>query len=51
MSLNCKVNVGMLVEELSVRLDGGLLIGAKVRFVVIEIDVLDGLTEEILLRS
>src|ERR1700722_19279487 len=50
-SLNRKVNVGMLVEELSVRLDGGLLIGAKVRFVVIEIDVLDGLAEEILLRS
>src|ERR1700675_484964 len=47
MSLDSEVDVGMLTEELSVRLNGSLLIGAQVRFVVIEIDVLHALTKKI----
>src|SRR5580698_3243445 len=50
MSFNRKVNVGVLVEELSVGLNRGLLIGAKVRLVVVEINIFDVLAKEILFR-
>ena len=51
MSFNRKAHVRMLIEELSVGLNGGLLIGANIGLVVIEIDVLDVLREQILIRD
>ena len=51
MSFNNEVDIGVLVEELSVRLDVGLLIGTEVRLVVIKIDVFDGLAKEIFVRG
>lgn len=50
-SFNREVHVRMLIEELRVGLYRGLLIGANVRLVVIEIDVLDILREQILIRD
>src|SRR5208282_4345535 len=50
MSLDRKVDVGMLVEKKHVGLYGSLLIGAYVGLVVVEINVLDALTEQILVR-
>ena len=46
-----QVDTGMLVEELRVGLDGDLLIGTKIRLIVIEIDVFHGRTEEIFVRG
>src|ERR1700678_375265 len=51
MSFNNEVDVGVLAEELGVCLDVGLLIGAEVRLVVIEINVLHALAEEIFVRG
>jgi len=50
-SLNREVEVGMLVEELSVGLNGGLLVGANVALIVLEIDIFDALAEEIFFRG
>src|SRR5690349_10099585 len=44
-SFNREVHIGMLIEELSIGLNRGLLIGANIGLVVIEVDVLDILRE------
>src|SRR5277367_2785410 len=51
MSFNREVDAGVLVEELGVRLDVGLLIGAEVRLVIIEIDIFHVLAEEVFVRG
>ena len=51
MSLNCEVDAGMLIEELRVSLDRRLLIGAHIRLVVVEIDILDVLIEQLRFRK
>ncbi len=50
MPLNREVHVRMLIEELRVGLNRGLLIGANIGLVVIEIDVLDILREQVFIR-
>ena len=51
MPFNRKVDVGMLIEEEHIGLDGSLLIGANVVPIVVEVDVLDVVAEEVFFRG
>jgi hypothetical protein len=50
MTFNCEIEARMLRKERRVSLHGPLLVRANLRFVKIEIDVLDVLVEQILIR-
>jgi len=50
-SFNRNVDIGVLREERHVGLDGSPLVGANVGLVVVEIDVLNVLTKQVLVRN
>src|SRR5579863_4308739 len=50
-SLNREVDVGMLREERHISLNRRALVGTNVRFVVVEVNVLDVLAEQVLVGN
>jgi hypothetical protein len=51
MSFNRKTHILVLAEELSICLDGRLLVTTNIGLIVVEVDVLDILAEQILIRN
>src|SRR5215472_6058466 len=51
MSFDREIEVGMLAQELHVSLNGGLLVRTNVRLVVVEVHILDVLTEQVLVGN